>query len=310
MKKTVSFLLIMSLILACFTPACAWGTKNKVSKNQRSGTEVYFEDFSSHTTGEAPNGFDVVNYGGKVYIEACDNGEGKMKNSLVLLDNMNPSASDWSGPSTVKAITPVKGIVSFEFRFKVVKTNSDVSPVSINIRNGNDSACAISVDASNGILSYTYGPSLSVELAGTNRWFDNEWVTVRVTLDLKQQQAGVEVWADCLVNSDIKFVPSAKYEPAKGKLTYGNLTLNSSFTHNSVNEIKISMSRYEGMAYIDYISIYKNAQMPQGNKNISAVVPVLSPIENVPSGKYVNMLYNGKYHYFSAKTLNTVGLYM
>lgn len=304
MKKIISFILTIFLLFVCFAPSYAWGTKNKINNNQRSGTEAYFEDFSSHTPGEAPNGFDVVNYGGKVYIEQCDAGEGEVKNALVLYDNMNPSAQDWGGPSTTKTITPVKGTVSFEFRFKVVKTNSDISPVSFNIKNGNDSACTIAVDASNGILSYTYGPSLSVELAGTNRWFDNEWVTVRVTLNLKEQQAGVEVWADCLINSDVKFVPSAKYEPSKGKLTYGNLTLNSSFAHNSINELKIAMSRYEGKAYVDYISVYKNAEMPQGNKNISAVVPVLESIENVPSGKYVNMLYNGKYQYFSAKTLN------
>jgi len=301
MKKII---LTVSILLAFSVTSFAWATKNEYSATDRTGIEVFFSDFSEDTSGEAPNGFDVVNYGGKVYVEASDNGKGEVKNMLVLSDTMNPSSSDWSGPSTTKKLTPLKGIISFEVRFKTEKTKSDIHPVSFNIRNGNDSACTVAVDASDGILSYTYGPSLSVELAGTGKWQDGEWVTVRVTLDLKEQMAGVEVWADCLVNSDTQFIPSAKYEPSKGKLTYGNLPLNASFSHDSISELKISMSRYEGISTVDYISVYKNAKMPEGKKNISAVSPKFELPEKVPSGKYVNLYYNNEYHYFPAKTLN------
>lgn len=303
MKKLTALLLCFSLLLSLPLTGGAWATKNIVSKSSRPGTEVFTEDFTDDAVGESPSGFESVNYGGKVYVDTADTGDGKTKNVLVLSDTTNPSSSDWSGPSTVRAFSAQQGIVSVEVRFKVTKTNSEVAPLTVNLRNSGDSICSVSVDTSNGVLSYTYGPSLAAELAGPGKWPQDEWVTVRVTIDFKEQTAAAEVWADCLINSDINFAPSAKYEPSAGKLTYTGLSLTSSFTGNSINEIRFAMSRYEGISSIDYVSVYKDAKMPVGNTNITAIAPALELPAAVPSGKYVNIFYNGEYHYLPAKTL-------
>lgn len=306
MKKIISLLLAVTVLLICTVNSYAWMTKNYIPYFSEGAAEVrgdvyLYDDYTSDVTGESPKNYAVTRQGGDAVVEYIDMGKGKGKNCLVITDNHNPGGNDYIGPSVLRSFDAVSGIVAVEVRFKTEQLNSDMAPFGITLMNGSNQACGVSLPSGSCVLSYVYGDGMTLELAGSGRIPYGEWITVRQIIDLKEKKADVEVQADYLIDSDIEFSALATYDAKKGKVSYSDLAIRSSFKDSEINSVKMSTSRWEGKQYVDYLSVEKNASR-LSKRQVKGIEPeyVVEPSE-VPSGKYINIKYLNEYRYLKDK---------
>lgn len=307
MKRIISIIMALSVCVGCIPiTSYAWMTKNYVSyfssQSEDVRGDVYlYDDYTTDVIGESPKNYAVNKQGGNAIVNYVDTGDGKGKNCVVITDTHNPGANDYVGPSATRNFDSVGGIVSVEFRFKSEKTNTDIAPFNISIMNGNASACSIIMPSNNGVLCYGYGDGMTLPLAGDIMIPYDEWITTRVILDLKEGKADVEVVADYLKETDIKFSALADYDPKKGRLRYSDLSIRSDFNESEINAVKFATNKWEGKQYIDYLIIEKDASR-LNKRDVKGIEPeYITFSADVPSGKYINIMYGNEYCYLTDK---------
>lgn len=313
MKKILRPLaLSLCLCLAVPVSGLAWATKNEDviggsgQIGAQSGSDLFYDDFSADKEGGVPQGYQLSLNDCRITVEETDVGNGQKKNCMLLYDTRNEGSTDFAGPKAVRYFEKQSSTFAVEFRFKTVKTKTDIAPINIEIKMDNDTAYSITTPSDTGILSFNNGSPKPI--AGNQKLPFDTWFTVRTVFDVENQKVDLLIQSDYLKNYEGTFTGNMEFDKKLGRLILTNQTPRETFTGTAVNNIAISMSRWEGKNYFDYIKVEKDAPRLQTSASGPAIKPpVVENPEKLPSGRYLNLYYGGQYHFWSERPLTAEG---
>lgn len=300
--------LMLSLFLTLSTNALAWATKNEdeiggMQSGAQSSYDLFYDDFTSDKEGSAPQGYQLSLNDCQITVEETDVGNGQRKNCLLLYDTRNEGSTDFTGPKAVRYFEEQTSTFAVEFRFKTVKTQTDIAPFNIEIRLGNNAAYSITTPSDTGILSFNNGSPKPV--AGNQKLPFDTWFTVRTVFDIENQEVDLMIQSDYLKNYDSEFTGNIDFNKSLGRIILANQSPRETFTGTGIDNISISMSRWEGKNYFDYIKVEKDAPRLESSVSGPAIqAPVVENPAAIPSGRYLNLYYEGKYHFWSNRPLS------
>ena len=315
MKKTIlriSAFVCMAFMLT--TSAYAWSTKNddlfkdEESKviSSRSTSDLFYDDFSNTVAGSAPQGYAVSANGCIVTVETQDVGNSVQKNTLLLHDNRDGGTTEFIGPKVVRNFEKQTSHFALEYRFKLEKTTTDIAPLNVQVCQDNAVMCTVMISSGDGILR------VGDEAPFGNTPFPaDEWFTVRLVADVKQRKVDIRFQSDYLKGDVANLNPKAEHNKKNGTLTMSNIFILEDFNGDGINNVAFSMSRWAGKQHFDYIKVEKDAKRMVANvKEFVIEAPIVKSPEAVPSGRYLNILFEGDYHFWSNKPYAVGGVTM
>lgn len=315
MKKNIlrisAFLCVLGMLT---TSAYAWSTKNddlfkdEESKTfaSRSASDLFYDDFSNTMAGSAPQGYAVSANGCIVTVETMDVGNSVQKNTLLLHDNRDGGTTEFIGPKVTRNFEKQTDVFALEYRFKLEKTTTDIAPLNVQICQDNAVMCTVMISSGDGILRVG-----DEALLGNTPFPADEWFTVRLVADVKQRKVDVRLQSDYLKGDVANLNPKAEHNKKNGTLTMSNIFILEDFNGDGINNVAFSMSRWAGKQHFDYIKVEKNAKRMVANvKEYVIEAPIVKSPEAIPSGRYLNVLFDGDYHFWSNKPFATNGVTM
>ena len=315
MKKNIlrisAFLCVLGMLT---TSAYAWSTKNddlfkdEESKTfaSRSASDLFYDDFSNTMAGSAPQGYAVSANGCIVTVETMDVGNSVQKNTLLLHDNRDGGTTEFIGPKVTRNFEKQTDVFALEYRFKLEKTTTDIAPLNVQICQDNAVMCTAMISSGDGILRVG-----DEALLGNTPFPADEWFTVRLVADVKQRKVDVRLQSDYLKGDVANLNPKAEHNKKNGTLTMSNIFILEDFNGDGINNVAFSMSRWAGKQHFDYIKVEKDAKRMVANvKEYVIEAPIVKSPEAIPSGRYLNVLFAGDYHFWSNKPFATNGVTM
>lgn len=310
MKKILRpIALSLCLCLAVPVSGMAWATKNEDviggsgQSGAQSGSDLFYDDFSADKEGGVPQGYQLSLNDCQITVEETDVGNGQKKNCMLLYDTRNEGSTDFAGPKAVRYFEKQSSAFAVEFRFKTVKTKTDIAPINIEIKMDNDTAYSITTPSDTGILSFNNGSPKPI--AGNQKLPFDTWFTVRTVFDMEAQKVDLLIQSDYLKNYEGTLPSNIDFDKKLGRIILTNQTPRETFSGTAVNNIAVSMSRWEGKNYFDYIKVEKDAPRLKSNASGPAMKPPV--VENpaaIPSGRYRNLYYDGQYYFWNDRLLS------
>ena len=315
MKKNFLRISAFICVLGMFaTSAYAWSTKNDdLFKDEdsevttsRSASDLFYDDFSNTVAGSVPQGYSVSANGCIVTVEPGDVGNSVQKNTLLLHDNRDGGSTEFIGPKVVRNFEKQTSPFALEYRFKLEKTTTDIAPLNVQVCQDNAVMCTIMISSGDGILR------VGDEAPFGNTPFPaDEWFTVRLVADLKERKVDVRLQSDYLKGDVKNLNPKAEHNKKNGTLTMSNIFILEDFNGDGINNVAFSMGRWAGKQHFDYIKVEKDAKRMVANvKEFVIEAPIVKSPEAVPSGRYLNILFDGDYHFWSNKPYAIGGVTM
>lgn len=315
MKKNFLRISAFICVLGMFaTSAYAWSTKNDdLFKDEdsevttsRSASDLFYDDFSNTVAGSVPQGYSVSANGCIVTVEPGDVGNSVEKNTLLLHDNRDGGSTEFIGPKVVRNFEKQTSPFALEYRFKLEKTTTDIAPLNVQVCQDNAVMCTIMISSGDGILRVG-----DEALLGNTPFPADAWFTVRLVADLKERKVDVRLQSDYLKGDVANLNPKAEHNKKNGTLTMSNIFILEDFNGDGINNVAFSMGRWAGKQHFDYIKVEKDAKRMVANvKEFVIEAPVVKSPEAVPSGRYLNILFGGGYHFWSNKPYAIGGVTM
>ena len=295
--------LVLCMVLLCTVNAFAWSTKNDdlfkdeevESFGGRSTSDLFYDDFANTPAGSEPQDYAVSANGCIVTVESADVGNGEIKNCLLLHDNRNGGSTEFIGPKVTRRFEKQTSVFALEYRFKTVQLNSNIAPLNVQLCLENAVALSVMASSGDGILRIT-----DEAILGNSKLPYGEWFTVRVVMDMASGKADVKLQSECLKGNIENYHPRAEHDKKLGTITLSGIPFATGFAGDGIDNVTFSTQRWEGKQYFDYIKIETGAKRMTTNvEEFKIEAPVTENPQNVPSGRYLNIHYNGEYHFWS-----------
>lgn len=288
-KRIICCLVSVSLLASSVVFAA--GTKNntKASLFGEKGVvlnenDVVYLTFEDVAEGEVPEGWSIGGTNGYVDTEVIDNGKGKEKNMLRIVDTSHDSA--YTGPEVVYWFDPIdKGIVKYETRFKYTPDGtSTFSLMNFTLRNANKKNIVSGYIPPSGkafVVRDTSVSAVSMIPIGKDRWYT---LTYYVDLD-----KGVY---DAMLLDESSNQISSKFD----------LRFASDLTKDTVAGARFLGESYGGIYHVDYIRVSKEtmrledalvAMITDDMKGFPA--EMIDAPKNNALAKKTNIKFNGRY---------------
>lgn len=261
-------------------------TKGAAARPTAQANDVFFDDFTGFDVGARPSYMFNNGIAGSVYEVRTHDVGGKLKKNCLVVDD----TVDTGGPCPILNITPVKGYVKAEMRYKFIPTGETQWPCARFYFSGDSSknggVIAQTIFPSNtGWTVFNNGQNSSLE---TTALLADTWYVMTYYFDFNSKLINVS-----LTNE------------GTGKTTY---VRDEGFTPGeageSLQQLRINCLNFTGEWVFDYIRISqesKPAELPAENikKGVTPINAVA--VENHAIDGRINVKVNDKFKYLSAK---------
>ena len=280
MKKIISLLLIVSLLLALSVTGFAYaireprpeeGAKKGIVKTK---DDIFFEDFTSYAEGSKPTSVTVKDTANDpITIVAYDTPDQKGKNCLYYHDTTGAPSITLSVPKTGKPVT-------MELRMKFCPTTTAGFGFIMDFKGGGANAFRlIKFSGAADTLCFVNSGGNNVFNKGAD--YANQWFTVKVRIDPVNKETGVILENEKLGSAtlDIKRATNVWHDKENNRVMAYSQTWYNEFTGDGVDQIVLQAygSSTSGEFYIDYIKLTEN-------------VPEFKPIKERQDGAEPNVI--------------------
>lgn len=269
-KKLLSVFVATTMICSTSAFAIASRTdyrKEKVEESKVQKNDLYYEDFTTVKPGEIPSSVVATAKTDLGYVTTAktDNGSGKEKNCLMLVDT-NAAKDVYNGANVqIKPGGKYTGFVGIEYRYKFMKKDGGNNWMSFMMSaHGSNGAQAsyTYILSSNGQLQ-TYDGATNVNLISEIA-SDETWFTVKMIFNTEKQVYDVRVINEKSGKSNLK--AGLKYYTDKPE---------------DIGFFHFKTSAWDGTYAIDYIRFTQESEMMVTGEDGSS-----RPYEIIPAPKH------------------------
>lgn len=305
MKKIITLLLILSLVLSLSVTGFAWAVREprgEKVESSKTKDDIFFEDFSTYEEGGLPNTMSInVAEPSTAEIAEYETLSGK-KNVLKIIDNQDVSG----GVTTTLTVPEHTEPLTFEIRMKHKKTITAGWGFVMDFKDaqGNNAFRLIRFSADNDSYCFVNSGGNKPITKGANH--DDVWYTVKLRMDPQKKQVGIIIESDELRTATLAVAKYANVLPLQdeGKVLAYSLPWFNEFSSDRVS--KITMTTYSNTAgeyYIDYAKFTNNVPeedfLPVRTRAESKETNVVADpsIRLIPN--IVNLKYKGEIKYLA-----------